>query len=76
MRPSTSAPLALTGLLLAACAEENPATLANPAATFCIEEGGRYQIRKDAAGAETGICVLPDGTEVDAWAHFRANAPA
>lgn len=46
--------------------------MANPAATHCIDSGGRYEIRQSSAGA-VGICILPDGTEVDAWEHFRAQ---
>lgn len=64
-------PPALCFLALAACAEETPKVgLANPAATFCIEQGGRYEIR-DTANGQTGICILPDGREVDAWEYFR-----
>jgi putative hemolysin len=42
----------------------------NPAAQFCEQEGGRYRTVEEAGGAR-GICVLPDGREVDAWAYFR-----
>lgn len=45
---------------------------ANPAAVFCAEQGNRYVIRADSGGS-VGICVLPDGTEVDAWAYFRSH---
>ncbi len=48
-------------------------TMANPAATFCIENEGDYQIRKNADGSEYGVCVLPDGTEVDAWDFLRSH---
>ena len=44
--------------------------VANPAATFCVESGGTYRTISEDAG-ERGICVLPDGREVDAWEHFR-----
>jgi len=40
--------------------------LPNPAATFCIEQGGEYYLDK-------GTCKLEDGTEVDAWAYFREH---
>ncbi|WP_170470233.1 amidohydrolase family protein [Ruegeria arenilitoris] len=46
-------------------------TIANPAAEFCIEQGGRYEIRKDASGATQGICILKGGTEIDAWEYLR-----
>lgn len=46
--------------------------LANPAATYCIDSGGRYEIHRSSAG-EAGICILPDGAKVDAWEYFRAQ---
>ncbi|MGI9367837.1 MAG: putative hemolysin [Ruegeria sp.] len=48
-------------------------TMANPAATFCVENGGEYQIRKYADGSEYGVCTLSDGTEVDAWDYLRSH---
>lgn len=48
-------------------------TMANPAATFCIENDGDYQIRKNADDSEYGVCILPDGTEVDAWDYLRSH---
>ncbi len=47
--------------------------LANPAAVFCVEQGGRFEIREAKAGG-TGIRILPDGTEVDAWTYFREQS--
>lgn len=44
--------------------------IANPAAVFCVESGGRYEMRQEAGGTR-GVCILPDGEEVDAWDHFR-----
>lgn len=49
------------------------AQLANPSARFCTESGGTYDIR-DGDGGKVGICVLPDGNEVEAWTYFRENA--
>lgn len=48
--------------------------LANPAAVFCVAQGGRHEIRA-GEGGETGVCILPDGTETDAWDYFRRHAP-
>ena len=56
--------------------EEPPDTtvaLANPASVFCEEQGGRVEI-VDEAGGQRGECVLPDGTRVDEWEYYRANA--
>ncbi len=44
--------------------------IANPAAVFCTESGGRYEMRQEAAGTR-GVCILPEGEEVDAWEYFR-----
>jgi len=46
--------------------------LANPAAVFCVESGGKSEIRNGARG-QYGVCRLPDGRVVDEWAYFRAN---
>ncbi|MEX0279020.1 MAG: DUF333 domain-containing protein [Ruegeria sp.] len=63
-------------LPLAACdpAPEQSTELANPAATFCIESGAKYEIR-DGENGQTGVCILPDGREVDAWEYFREKNP-
>ena len=44
--------------------------LSNPAADYCVETGGNYQTRTGDAGAY-GVCVLADGSEIDAWEYFR-----
>ncbi|MEM8729647.1 MAG: DUF333 domain-containing protein [Pseudomonadota bacterium] len=62
----------------AACstAETTPSTtgLANPASVYCVESGGKSEIR-DGPNGQQGICVLPDGREVDEWEYFRENNP-
>ncbi|MDA5556154.1 putative hemolysin [Shimia sp. MMG029] len=63
--------------VLAACVEpypNDPTNLANPAATFCVDQGNQYEVRQDAAGNAVGYCIQPNGTEVDAWEYFRVNA--
>ncbi|WP_170360386.1 putative hemolysin [Ruegeria arenilitoris] len=71
--------LAVAGLFALAACDETPATdsttqLANPAATYCIDSGAQYEIR-DGDNGQTGVCILPDGREVDAWEFFRENHP-
>ncbi len=66
-----SAPLAAP---LAADRAETAPQLANPAAVFCVESGGSFEIRDSAAG-QVGICILPDGREVDSWDYFREQHP-
>jgi putative hemolysin len=82
MRPIT--PPLLCALLLAgmlaACGpaqQETPlptqAGLPNPASVFCEGQGGRLEIRSDAAGNQTGYCIFSDGSECDEWAYFRGE---
>ena len=49
--------------------------LANPASTYCIEQGGRLEIQKNAeTGGEYGVCYLPDGRSEEEWSFFREQA--
>ena len=50
--------------------QENSSQLANPASVYCIEHGGKLEIRTDASGGQYGICIK-DGKECDEWAYFR-----
>ena len=47
--------------------------LANPAAVFCIEQGGEYEIREHDDGGQYGVCIFDDGSECDAWDYFRGE---
>lgn len=69
------------GVAMIGCSRETaeyqqPASTAlpNPAAVFCVEAGGTYEIRRAADGSQTGVCILEDGAEVDAWDYFRKEA--
>ncbi|PXX51229.1 putative hemolysin [Aquitalea magnusonii] len=73
---------ALLGLLLAACARP-PTTpppamagMANPAALYCIKQGGRLLPQKDNAGNEYSLCQLTDGRVVEEWTLFRQQDKA
>ena len=46
--------------------------MGNPAAVYCDEMGYEYKVEKTDDG-EKGICVLPDGSECDAWAFYRGE---
>lgn len=46
---------------------------ANPASVYCVQQGGKSEIRKNQDGSEYGVCILPDGKEVEEWAYYRAN---
>ncbi|WP_380053025.1 DUF333 domain-containing protein [Falsihalocynthiibacter sp. SS001] len=59
---------------VAAMSKQNT-EVSNPAADFCVESGGTYEIR-DEEGGQTGYCMLASGETVDAWEYYRANAPS
>ncbi len=70
-------PLAMIAALAACTTEKDEPSMigmANPASVFCVEQGGTSKIVKTPAG-ETGMCTLPDGTEVEEWEYYRANNP-
>ena len=47
--------------------------IANPASTYCVQQGGTVEIRKDAKGGEVGYCVFPDKSECEEWAFMRGE---
>ena len=53
-----------------AAGPESASALANPASVFCVQSGGKSEIRNGARG-QYGVCVLPDGRVVEEWAYFR-----
>lgn len=60
--------------LLSACAnkpKQQGVQIANPASVYCIQQGGKLQIVRDASGAEQGFCILLDGRTIDEWDYFR-----
>jgi putative hemolysin len=44
--------------------------LANPASVFCVQNGGKSEIRTGPRG-QYGVCRLPNGRVVDEWSYFR-----
>lgn len=48
-------------------------SIANPASVYCIDQGGKLEIRKDGQGNEAGFCIFPDGSECEEWAYFRSE---
>ncbi len=67
------------GIILCGCSQslveqenDKKVGLANPASTFCIEEGGELEIRDEENG-QVGYCHLSDGTEIEEWKFFREN---
>lgn len=50
------------------------AGMANPAAQYCIAQGGTLKIVR-GAGGEYGVCHLADGVVMDEWALFYRDHP-
>ena len=59
-----------------AAAPPSPPTagMANPAAQYCIAQGGTLEIVR-GAGGEYGVCHLADGVVMDEWALFYRDHP-
>jgi putative hemolysin len=41
----------------------------------CVSKGGKLEIRKNKDGGEFGVCLLPDGSQVEEWELFRRDNP-
>lgn len=68
-------------ILLAGCSttqstDSNSASLGtvNPASTYCINQGGKLEIRNETNG-QVGYCHLKNGQVVEEWEYFRATQP-
>jgi len=56
------------------CEESDSTTItgvANPASTFCVKNGYKIEIRKNADGSEYGMCIFTDGKECEEWKFMR-----
>ena len=58
------------GVLLVGCAGSTG--LANPASTYCAEQGGTVEIR-DEAGGQAGYCLFADGSECEEFAFMNGK---
>ena len=47
----------------------------NPSAVWAEEMGYEYVIRTNEDGSQYGVCILPDGSEVDAWQLYYEAHP-
>jgi uncharacterized protein len=50
-----------------------PAGIANPASTYCVEQGGTSEIRTAEDSSQYGVCSFPDGSACEEWAFFRGE---
>jgi putative hemolysin len=81
MKQLTIVTLVVIVLVLAACVPlpasratptQGEAGLPNPASKYCVDRGGKLEIRNETAG-QAGYCVFTDGSECDEWAYFRGQ---
>ena len=63
--------IGLIVLAMLAMSPEKAWSLANPGSVFCVQSGGRSEIRTGPRG-QYGVCRLPDGRVVDEWSYYRA----
>lgn len=47
--------------------------MANPSSVYCVDHGGKLDIRKLASGSEYGVCVFDDKTECEEWAFMAGE---
>ena len=62
------APVIAGMLLLVGCGASTG--MANPASTYCAEQGGTVEIR-DEAGGQAGYCLFTDGSECEEFAFMN-----
>jgi len=46
--------------------------LPNPASVYCVEHGGRLEIR-DTESGQVGYCIFDDGSECEEWAFYNGE---
>jgi putative hemolysin len=51
----------------------NSAQLANPASVFCVQHGGKGEIRNNPDSSQTGYCIFENGKECEEWKFFRGE---
>lgn len=50
-----------------------PVGMANPASTFCVDQGGESVIVTAADGSQSGVCRFADGRKCDEWSFYRSK---
>lgn len=67
-------------LVLSACSTTKTPTpqkigMPNPASQYCIDQGGKLEMKKNANGDAYANCILPDGRVIEEWQLFRQDHP-
>jgi putative hemolysin len=53
--------------------ESPDSQVANPASTYCEEQGYTLELHTGEDGGQHGVCVFPDGSECEEWAFYRGE---
>lgn len=62
----------ISGNLNITASETNATKIANPASSYCLDNGNRLEIRGDSNG-QYGVCISADGKECEEWAYYRGE---
>ncbi|HRY62845.1 MAG TPA: DUF333 domain-containing protein [Candidatus Paceibacterota bacterium] len=54
-------------------AKKEATEIANPAAVYCVEQGGKSEIKTNPDGSQYGICITKDKQECDEWEYYRGG---
>lgn len=71
-KPSTSVTPSVSPSVQASPSTSANTQIANPASVYCIEQGGKLDIRNETGG-QVGYCVFDDKSECEEWAFFRGD---
>ncbi len=47
--------------------------MANPASTYCVEQGGQSKIITASDGSQSRLCIFSDGRQCDEWNFYRTK---
>ncbi|MDD5726585.1 MAG: DUF333 domain-containing protein [Patescibacteria group bacterium] len=50
--------------------------LSNPATIYCLQQGGKFNMRKSLDGSTEGLCTLSDNITCEVWAYYKGDCPA
>lgn len=50
--------------------------LSNPATVYCLQEGGKFTMKKTLDGSTVGICELASNIQCEEWAFYKGDCPA
>lgn len=55
--------------------EEDTTSIANPASTNCVQQGGKSTIQTKEDGSQYSLCYFDDARACEEWAMFRGECP-